>query len=84
VITTFLRPASNAFDFPEDIATGSDGNLWYTSHNTDEIVRFNPNTPVFTGFTDPLVNMDGPTNITAVPNGDLWSDRESGKIWRER
>ena len=53
MITTFLRSASNAFDFPEDIATGSDGNLWYTSHNTDEIVRFNPNTPVFTGFTDP-------------------------------
>jgi LPXTG-motif cell wall-anchored protein len=52
------------------IATGSDGNLWFTEKCGNKIGRITP-AGVITEFTIPTVNSD-PHGITAGPDGNIW------------
>jgi streptogramin lyase len=71
-LTTFPTPDNN--DLSADafsIATGSDGNLWYTqSPSPGRIVRITP-AGVQTPFTIDAAS-DAPQGITAGPDGALW------------
>ncbi len=60
-----------SIDTPEGIASGPDGNLWFTNANVDNssIGRITPS-GVVSNYTDPSI--DAPFQIAAGPDGNLW------------
>jgi len=68
---------------PTDIATGPDGNLWFTeTAGPGRIGRITPTGQV-TEFTAGLTPKAQPTGIVAGPDGALWfTERAAGKIGR--
>jgi streptogramin lyase len=65
-------PASSPFG----IATGPDGNLWFTERVATKIGRITPG-GVFTEFPVPTAGSE-PRGITAGPDGNLWFTEEIG------
>jgi streptogramin lyase len=62
------------------VATGSDGNIWFTDPLESKIGFVNPTTLAFTVFSTPTAN-SGPTGIVAGPDGNLWfTEAGPGKI----
>ncbi|MCI4369020.1 MAG: hypothetical protein L3K09_05610, partial [Thermoplasmata archaeon] len=55
---------------PYYIASGPDGNLWFTEWSTNKIGRITP-ASVFTEFTIPTAGSQ-PIGIAAGPDGNLW------------
>ncbi len=95
VITEF--PIPTAGGVPLGIATGSDGNLWFTETNSNKIGRITPagavtEFPISTappppppppGVTAPPVPSASPRGIAAGPDGNLWFTESDGdKIGR--
>jgi streptogramin lyase/subtilisin-like proprotein convertase family protein len=78
--------------FPESIALGPDGNIWFTEVGKDKVGRLIP--PASSGighFDDPPTALDEfplapdshPVGIAAGPDGNLWiAENGSGKIAR--
>jgi streptogramin lyase len=68
VITEFPLPTSTSK--PNSIATGPDGNLWFTETQTIDIARMTP-TGNYTAFPSQAFagEIDG---LTAGPDGNLW------------
>jgi putative cell wall-binding protein len=60
---------SSSIGFPENIATGPDGALWFTNHLGNSIGRITT-AGVITSYTAPTVTY--PEGITAGPDGALW------------
>jgi virginiamycin B lyase len=67
-IASFPIPTSNSA--PGGIATGPDGNLWFTEISGNKIGRLTP-AGVITEFSLPTAR-SGPGRITAGPDGALW------------
>src|SRR5580658_6867880 len=67
-IASFPIPTSNSS--PGGIATGPDGNLWFTEISGNKIGRLTP-AGVITEFSLPTAR-SGPGRITAGPDGALW------------
>ena len=67
-ITEFTIPT--AASSPQGIATGPDGNLWFTEFSSGKVGRLTPG-GTFTEFTIATSNSQ-PTDITAGPDGNLW------------
>ena len=65
---------------PQEIVTGSDGNLWFANTGNNSIGRVTP-AGVVTAFAD--ASLDGPTAITSGPDGNLWfTNSRGGSIGR--
>jgi streptogramin lyase len=62
---------------PTDIASGPDGNLWFTEALGNKIGRINPTTHAVAEFAVPTADSQ-PTGITAGPDGDLWFTEFNG------
>jgi uncharacterized repeat protein (TIGR01451 family) len=62
---------------PTDIATGPDGDLWFTESLGNKIGQINPSTHAIAEFPVPTVDSE-PTGITAGPDGDLWFTEFNG------
>jgi streptogramin lyase len=80
-LTTFATPTANAQ--PYGIATGSDGNLYFTEPGVNRVVnkigRVTP-TGTFTEFAIPTA-LSGPTLIAAGPDNTIWfTEGSSNKI----
>jgi virginiamycin B lyase len=60
---------------PIDIATGSDGALWFTEFEADELGRIDPTTHAITEFPFGGV-LNTPVGIAAGPDGNLWFTSE--------
>ena len=67
-ITEFSIPTPKSA--PDSIATGADGNLWFTEANTDKVGRITP-TGQISEYQLPEPQSD-PGEITAGPDGELW------------
>ena len=67
-ISEFPIPTAKAG--PSNIAPGSDGNLWFTEQDGDNIGRITPKGTI-TEFTLPKGG-GGPYNITQGPDKQLW------------
>jgi streptogramin lyase len=71
-VTTFTPPEDPTPNRLSGIATGPDGNVWYSRHPST-VGKLSP-AGVFTEYhlsTDPLVSIQ-PSRITAGPDGALW------------
>jgi virginiamycin B lyase len=69
-ITEYPVPNGNG---PAVIATGPDGNLWFTELDNGYIGMINPSTRVVTQFpTSSHGTCCGPWGITTAPDGNLW------------
>jgi len=69
-INQFPLPA--AISYPIGIASGPDGNLWFTEQKGDKIGRITT-AGVITEFTIPTVPYgSGPIGIASGPDGNLW------------
>ncbi len=66
--TEYPLPTSNAQ--PYSIATGPDGNLWFTESNSDKIGKITTSGTV-TEYAVPT-SYAGPFGIAAGPDGNLW------------
>jgi virginiamycin B lyase len=78
-ITTFIDPAGNVSQ-PEDITTGPDGNLWFTSFGNGRVGFITPDGEITT-FTDPEGNVERPIGITAGHDGNVWfTSRDTNRI----
>ena len=78
-LSTFplTTPGSN----PNDIASGPDGNLWFTEVNANRIGRITPAGAV-TEFPVPTPG-SAPNRIAAGPDGNLWfTEQHAGKVAR--
>jgi virginiamycin B lyase len=80
-LTTFATPSANAQ--PYGIATGPDGNLYFTEPGvngaTNKIARITPSGTT-TEFAIPTA-LSGPTLISAGPNNTMWfTEASSNKI----
>jgi streptogramin lyase len=80
-LTTFATPTANAQ--PYGIATGSDGNLYFTEPGVNRVVnkiaRVTP-TGTFTEFAIPTA-LSGPVLIAAGPDNTIWfTEGSSNKI----
>jgi streptogramin lyase len=66
-------PVNTANSVPNGIATGPDGNLWFTesSFSGNKIGVINPTTHAVSEFNIPTANA-APRAITAGPDGNLW------------
>lgn len=62
---------------PAGIATGPDGNLWFTEYAANLIVRFTP-LGSWTMFLDVPTPRSYPHSITAGPGGSLWFTESAG------
>jgi len=56
---------------PQEVATGPDGNLWFTEAAGNEIGKLNITTGAVTQYAIPTANSD-PFGIVAGPDGNLW------------
>jgi streptogramin lyase len=65
VITEFSVPGN-----PNGIATGADGNLWFTDPASNSVDRFSFD-GIVTAYTLPGTNVN-PVEITAGPDGNMW------------
>ena len=76
-LTEFAIP-SNSYAYPDQIAGGPDGNLWFTENIGSNIGQITPSGTI-TEFPDPA-NTGGPgTNgIAAGPDGNLWFTTAAG------
>jgi streptogramin lyase len=75
-VPTALNPWGSHFG----IATGSDGNLWFTEPGSGRVARVTPSGQV-TQFAFP--DDAAPWGIAAGPDGNLWvTDVTNGVIWR--
>ena len=75
-IEQFTVPTAGAF--ATGIASGSDGNLWFTEQGANQIGKL---TPAGTFSAYPLPDLDSfPAAITAGPDDNLWFT-ESDAIW---
>ncbi len=54
-----------------ELASGPDGNIWFTLPDTSRVGRFDITTDAFTLFTTPTAGSE-PEFITAGPDGALW------------
>ena len=74
-------PLPTAGQWPQDIAAGPDGNLWFTELRRDRIGRI---TPAGTITEYPLPTADSyPGGIAAGPDGNLWfTEGEGNQIGR--
>ncbi len=76
VITEFSLPTAGALPLPTagpeltGIASGPDGNLWFTEFGAGKIGMINPTTHAIKEF--PLPPDQNPSAITAGPDGNLW------------
>jgi hypothetical protein len=59
---------------PSGIATGPDGNLWFTEAQAGKIGMINPTTHAISEFAIP--SGAAPSRITAGPDGNLWFSEE--------
>ena len=59
------------------IASGPDGNLWFTEFGSEQIGRINPTTHAITETSLPTAGSK-PDGITAGPDGNLWFTEASG------
>lgn len=79
-ITELPIPAANIS--LEGITAGPDGNLWYTSFNSNRVGRITPAGTVAEVEAGSAPN-GGPVGITAGPDGNLWYTlKNSGRIGR--
>ena len=76
MITEFTPPTPNSG--PRALATGADGNIWFSEYKTNRIGRITPK-GVITEFPLPRPN-SGPGDITMGPDGALWFVELSGGI----
>lgn len=74
-VTTFPIPGQSADTFSWDgsahIATGPDGNLWFTDSGNNQIDRVTPPGQI-TQFSLPGTDDPSPDGIVAGPDGNLW------------
>jgi serine/threonine protein kinase len=78
-ISEFPVPTANCF--PEGIAAGPDGNLWFTEEYGNKIGRISPSGTI-TEFPIPTAQ-SSPAGITAGPGGNLWfTENHGNKIGR--
>ena len=76
--TEYLVPTATVF--PDQIAAGPDGNLWFTEPSGDKIGRITP-AGVITEFL--ASTGSNPLGITAGPDGNMWFTEEvANKIGR--
>jgi streptogramin lyase len=76
------KDANPQIDGPSDIATGPDGNLWFTSSGNDRIGRITPSGEITT-FRDPAGKVRAPTGITAGPDEGVWfTNSDNNRIGR--
>jgi hypothetical protein len=68
-ISEFPVPTPSAL--PWSIASGSDGNLWFTERDGNKVGMINPTTHAITEFPIPTAG-SWPIGITAGPDGNLW------------
>jgi streptogramin lyase len=66
---------------PLGLASGPDGNLWFTEYNTDLIGRITPNGTV-TEFSAGITSFSAPQRITSGPDGNVWFTEFHGGIGR--
>ncbi len=64
-------PIPTAGSQPWAVATGSDGNAWFTEAKASQIGVINPTTHLITEFPTPTANAF-PREMTAGPDGNLW------------
>ena len=75
-VTEFNIPTASAF--PQDIALGPDGKLWFTEKDKNQIGRVTPgNPPVIDEFTLPT-GFTQPLNITVGPDSKIWFTCSNG------
>lgn len=77
-------PVEDQGGWPYGIATGPDGNVWFTNYNKNFIGRFTP-AGVYKKF--PLATGTNPYAITAGPDGNVWfsqfGDQRIGRLTPE-
>ncbi len=73
----FAIPTANSF--PEGIAAGPDGNLWFTEYSAGKIGELNPSTHAINEFPIPTAGTS-PIGIALGPDGNLWFTEQAGKI----
>ena len=74
-VNNFPTPTANSE--PYAIAVGSDGNLWFTEFNTNQIGMINPTTHAIAEFPIPTAGSE-PYGIAAGPDGNLWFAEYNG------
>jgi streptogramin lyase len=78
-ITEYPLPTTESY--PEGIAAGPDGNLWFTERDGNKIGRISPSGAI-TEYPLPTTR-SGPAWITAGPDGNLWfTEFDNNKIGR--
>ena len=76
-ITEFPIPTANSY--PDAIAAGPDGNIWFTEPGQNQVARINPTTHVITEFPEPAGT--GPLDsLVAAPDGFLYAIGRSSII----
>lgn len=77
-------PVPTPSSAPGGIATGADGNLWFTEDNADKIGRTTP-AGITTEYSIPAAN-NRPWGITTGPDGNIWfateGDGVTGQVGR--
>lgn len=68
---------------PYGIATGPDGNLWFTENTGGRIGRLDPTTGVVTEFSAGISSSPGLWGIAAGPDGNVWfAESQASRIGR--
>ena len=76
-----LFALSNSQSGPEGIASGPDGNLWFTESTSNMIGRITPSGSI-SEFPLPHA-LSGPEGIVSGPDGNLWfTEYTAGRIGR--
>lgn len=69
VVTEYAMPAGSQ---PDDIALGSDGNLWVTDDTTHSIIKVSPAGVVLNQYSTGISSGEQPNYIAAAPDGNLY------------
>ena len=69
VVTTYPLPVAGTV---QGVATGPDGNVWFTEDNTATVAQIGRVTPDGTFTMFPLPAGADPLGITAGPDGAMW------------
>jgi streptogramin lyase len=69
VVSETLVPTADSY--PDAIAAGPDGNVWFTERSGDKIGRITPAGEI-TEFPVPTAGHHAPMDIAAGPDGNLW------------